>query len=257
MSTNISMYFYHLTVADDAGFEMGVYNSICITPNLNALSRKSLIFNNAYTSVSSCSPSRSAILTGMPNHQNGMYGLHNGVHHFDSFNGVRSLPSILGENGIRTGIIGKKHVGPERTYPFNFSETEENNDINQIGRNITNIKLLVREFLRSNKSEPFFLYIGFHDPHRCGHTTPQYGEFCEKFGNGDDGMGLIPDWIPIYYDPKEIKLPFFVQDTPAARKDVAAQWAVMTRLDQGYLIMGYHFPVEEQTYMIQVLYKIF
>ena len=32
--------------------------------------------------------SRSAILTGLPNHQNGMYGLHQGVHHFDSFDNV-------------------------------------------------------------------------------------------------------------------------------------------------------------------------
>jgi N-sulfoglucosamine sulfohydrolase len=36
---------------------MGVYrNKICQTPNLDALAKKSLIFNNAYTSVSSCSP---------------------------------------------------------------------------------------------------------------------------------------------------------------------------------------------------------
>jgi N-sulfoglucosamine sulfohydrolase len=46
-----------LILADDGGFEMGVYrNKICQTPNLDALAKKSLIFNNAYTSVSSCSP---------------------------------------------------------------------------------------------------------------------------------------------------------------------------------------------------------
>lgn len=43
--------------ADDAGFEMATYrNRICQTPNFDALAKKSLIFNNAYTSVSSCSP---------------------------------------------------------------------------------------------------------------------------------------------------------------------------------------------------------
>lgn len=43
--------------ADDGGFEMGTYrNKICQTPNLDALGKRSLIFNNAYTSVSSCSP---------------------------------------------------------------------------------------------------------------------------------------------------------------------------------------------------------
>ena len=52
-------------IGDDAGFETQVYNNtICRTPNLNALAKRSVIFKNAFTSVSSCSPSRSTILTG-------------------------------------------------------------------------------------------------------------------------------------------------------------------------------------------------
>lgn len=52
-------------IGDDAGFETQVYdNTVCKTPNLNALGKRSVIFRKAFTSVSSCSPSRSAILTG-------------------------------------------------------------------------------------------------------------------------------------------------------------------------------------------------
>lgn len=51
---------------------------------------------------------------------------------------------------------------------------------------------------------PFFLYVAFHDPHRCGHSQPQYGTFCEKFGNGESGMGRIPDWTPQTYDPQDV-----------------------------------------------------
>ncbi|XP_043505963.1 N-sulphoglucosamine sulphohydrolase [Polistes fuscatus] len=223
-----------LLLADDAGFEMRSYlNKICQSPNLDLLAKESLLFNNAYTSVSSCSPSRAALLTGLPSHQNGMYGLHNGVHHFNSFNNIQSLPKILQKNHIRTGIIGKKHVGPDKIFSFDFSHTEENNDILQVGRNITKIKLLAREFLSQNKTQPFFLYIAFHDPHRCGHTHPQYGNFCEKFGNGDVGMGTIPDWHPIYYQWDQVKVPYFVQDTEAARRDIAAQYTTISRLDQG------------------------
>ncbi|KAG8038959.1 hypothetical protein G9C98_003266 [Cotesia typhae] len=134
-----------LMLADDAGFEMRSYrNKICQAPNLDKLAKEGLIFNNAYTSVSSCSPSRSAILTGLPSHQN-----------------------------------------------------------------------------------------AFHDPHRCGHTNPEYGNFCEKFGNGDVGMGTIPDWSPIYYQWEQVQLPYFVQDTEAARRDIAAQYTTISRLDQG------------------------
>lgn len=55
-------------------------------------------------------------------------------------------------------------------------------------------------------SRPFFLYVAFHDPHRCGHSQPQYGAFCEKFGNGESGMGWIPDWKPQLYRPEQVQV---------------------------------------------------
>lgn len=46
-------------------------------------------------------------------------------------------------------------------------------------------------------------------------------------------MGLIPDWKPVLYSPDEVIVPYFVQDTPAARQDIAAQYTTISRLDQG------------------------
>jgi len=46
-------------------------------------------------------------------------------------------------------------------------------------------------------------------------------------------MGLIPDWTPVMYKPEDIEVPYFVQDTPAARMDIAAQYTTISRLDQG------------------------
>ncbi|KAJ8283190.1 hypothetical protein COCON_G00020400 [Conger conger] len=196
-----------LIIADDAGFETDVYNNTAIrTPHLSALARRSVVFQNAFTTVSSCSPSRSAILTGLPQHQNGMYGLHQGSHHFSSFDGVQSLPLLLGQAGIRTGIIGKKHVGPGQVYPFDFAYTEENNSVLQVGRNITRIKVLVRKFLQGQEADrPFFLY--WHGTH--------------------------PRLDPQYYTPEQVKVPYFIPDTPAARADLAAQYTTISRLDQG------------------------
>ena len=52
-------------IGDDVGFQTQVYNNtVCRTPNLNAFAKRSVTFKNGFTSVSSCSPSRSAILTG-------------------------------------------------------------------------------------------------------------------------------------------------------------------------------------------------
>ena len=57
----LSSCFYF--VADDAGFETQVYNNtVCKTPNLNQLAKRSLVFKNAFTSVSSCSPSRCVLV---------------------------------------------------------------------------------------------------------------------------------------------------------------------------------------------------
>ncbi|XP_043192863.1 N-sulphoglucosamine sulphohydrolase-like [Amphibalanus amphitrite] len=219
-------------IADDAGFETPVYgNTVCQTPNLDRLAAQSVVFDNAFTSVSSCSPSRAALLTGLPSHQNGMYGLHHSVHHFNSFDGVVSLPALVRQHGVRTGIIGKKHVGPSSVYPFDFSYTEEDgHSILQVGRNITHIKELVGRFLATTpRSQPWFLYVGFHDPHRCGHTHPELGQFCERFG----ADGGIPDWTPVWYSPDSVEVPYNVQDTPAARADIAAQYTTVSRLDQG------------------------
>jgi len=91
------------------------------------------------------------------------------------------------------------------------------------------IFLIIKKFCR-----PFFLYVAFHDPHRCGHTHPEYGNFCEKFGNGDVGMGTIPDWNPIYYQWEQVKVPYYVQNTEAARRDIAAQYTTISRLDKGF-----------------------
>lgn len=89
---------------------------------------------------------------------------------------VRALWPLGGFFGepVYTGIIGKKHVGPEETFAFDYEYTEEQgHSILQAGRNITFIaKHLVREFLRNRTqaAESFLLYIGFHDAHRCGHA---------------------------------------------------------------------------------------
>ncbi|XP_037093191.1 N-sulphoglucosamine sulphohydrolase-like [Pollicipes pollicipes] len=218
--------------ADDAGFETAAYgNKVCKTPHLDHLASQSVIFDNAFTSVSSCSPSRSAILSGLPSHQNGMYGLHQSVHHFNSFDGLLSLPALLRAHGLTTGIVGKKHVGPGWVYPFDFSYTEEDgHSILQVGRNISRIRQLVRRFFTTAvDSRPWFLYVGFHDPHRCGHTHPELGQFCERFG----ADGGIPDWTPAWYSADSVEVPYNVQDTPAARADIAAQYTTISRLDQG------------------------
>lgn len=88
------------------------------------------------------------------------------------------------------------------------------------------------------------LYIGFYDPHREFGT---YGPFAEKFGNGEPGMGLIPDWKPTHYKPEDVEVPYYVPDTPTARLDIAAQYTTYSRMDQGNSGLVYHYFKEVNT----------
>ena len=109
-----------LIVADDHGREaVGCYgNSAIRTPHIDQLAADGTRFTNAFCTSASCSPSRSVLLTGVHNHANGMYGLEHQIHHFSSFDSVRSLPVLLEQAGYRTARIGKLHVAPESVYHF-------------------------------------------------------------------------------------------------------------------------------------------
>lgn len=49
-------------------------------------------------------------------------------------------------------------------------------------------------------------------------------------------MGTIPDWNPIYYQWEQVKVPYYVQNTEAARRDIAAQYTTISRLDKGSIL---------------------
>src|SRR5438132_1979935 len=70
-----------LLIADDLGMEVGCYGDrVAKTPNIDALAKSGTRFTHGFASVSSCSPSRASLLTGMPTHQSGQYGLAHAEH---------------------------------------------------------------------------------------------------------------------------------------------------------------------------------
>ena len=161
-------------LVDDGGFELSPFgNNITRTPNIGALAASGVTFDRAYTAVSSCSPSRSAILSGLPTHENGMYGLHQPPGNFASNTDITSLPNILNNHGYKTGIIGKYHVGPQANYNFTYGlrlddcwagAADCTNSLpggyNMATRNVTFMKLNARKFLTEIEPDaPFFLCV--------------------------------------------------------------------------------------------------
>jgi N-sulfoglucosamine sulfohydrolase len=214
-----------LIVTDDQGLVAGCYgNRVIKTPNLDALAADGTRFKNAFCTTSSCSPSRSVILTGMFNHANGMYGLEHDYHHFQSFSNVKSLPVLLAEAGYRTGRVGKYHVGPESVY--HFERVFGGNS-----RNPVDMAERSRKFIEAKSEQPFFLYIAPNDPHR-GARANWAPLKPNSFGNERPG-NEAPGVVPVHYKPSEVIVPPFLPDTPVCRAELAQYYESISRIDQG------------------------
>jgi N-sulfoglucosamine sulfohydrolase len=215
-----------LIVTDDQGQDAGCYgNPVIKTPHLDALAADGTRFRNAYCTTASCSPSRSVILTGLFNHANGQYGLQHAVHHFQSFDGIQSLPVLLSEAGYRTARIGKFHVAPESVY--RFEEALPGN-----ARNPVAMAERCRAFVEASSDKPFFLYFCTADPHRGGGKAEEITEQPDRFGNKPRGQSY-PGIEPVHYNPADVIVPSFLPDTPACRAELAQYYESVSRADAG------------------------
>ena len=136
-------------VADDAGWsDFGPYGGVAVrTPNLDALAASGVVFEKAFLTTASCSPSRISILSGRYPHATGAEDLHMPLPA-----GVELLPAHLARQGYFTGHMRKTHYGPEgeRQFDWYAEETVE----------------ALPGFLDAAGERPFFLWVGFRDAHR-------------------------------------------------------------------------------------------
>lgn len=228
-----------LIVADDHGTDaLGCYgNPVIKTPNLDALAADGTRFTHAFCTTASCSPSRSVILTGLHNHRNGMYGLEHQVHHFHSFETVKSLPVMLASAGYRTARIGKFHLAPESVYAFQtVLSGGAANDPASLGRSPVEMAERAREVIAAKDERPFFLYFAVDDPHRSNVVLPSGKPSFETypapnpFGNRPEGY---PGVDPVVYRPADVIVPSFLPDTPETRAELAQYYQAVSRVDQG------------------------
>jgi len=205
-----------LVIADDFGMDLDCYgNTVIRTPNLDGLAKKGVVFTRAYATVSSCSPSRASIFTGLYSHQNGTYGLQHAVHNQQAYPWVQSLPNLLRRAGFWTGLIGKFHVGPATVFNFHSVAAQGTKG----NRDPAGMAKLAREFIVQSEKRPFFLVCAFSDPHRAakGFANAQFA--------GDPGE--------IRYDPKNVIVPYYLPDTPEVRQDLAEYYQSSSRMDRG------------------------
>jgi arylsulfatase len=104
-------------ILDDTGYgQLGCYGSPIETPNIDALAKNGLLYNNMHTTAL-CSPTRSCVLTGRNHHSNAMSCITEGSTGYPGGNGYIPfengfLSEMLLQHGYNTYAIGKWHLTP-------------------------------------------------------------------------------------------------------------------------------------------------
>ena len=196
--------------ADDLGYgDLGCYGSTGNrTPNLDQMARDGIRFTDFYSAAPNSSPSRAALLTGRYPIRMGI----NDVFHPPSFSGIPTseikMSQVLRQQGYRTGIVGKWHLGTQHQFlPLQNGFDEYfgipfSNDMASAGYMRGNVmeQFFVNQdsivytytqealrFIEKNKDRPFFLYLPHNMPHVPLGASPNF--------RGKSANGLYGDVI--------------------------------------------------------------
>ena len=182
-------------IADDWGYpHASAYGEPVVqTPTFDRLAREGVLFQHAYVSSPSCTPSRGALLTGQWHWRlEGAANLHSVFP--DKF---ATYPELLAAAGYETGVTGK-NWGPGKL------ETP--------GRPLAGHPFRgFRQFLEQrDANRPFCFWLGSADPHRPYDLDT----------GAASGMQL-----------SKIRLPPCFPDDPIVRGDIADSFSAVQRFD--------------------------
>ncbi len=225
-------------LADDLGYgDLGCYGQQKIqTPNIDELAKEGIRFTQFYAGTSVCAPSRASLLTGLHTGHTAVRG-NMGMEPEGQFpipDSAFTIAEMFKKAGYTTGDFGKWGLGPvgssgdpikqgfDSFYGYNcqslahdyFPDHLWNNDLRVDLTNTINnqtsyagdlIQQKALDFITSNKSKPFFLYLSYTLPHaalQLPENDPPLASY-KKLFNEDakpiktwDGKGYQPQAYP-------------------------------------------------------------
>jgi len=189
-----------LLIGDDiSSSDFGCYGHPTIrTPNIDRLAAGGLRFDNAYLTTSSCSPTRTSLITGRYPHNTGAPELHMD----DSPHPGRlpQFPHLLREAGYFTAQAGKWHFNGDVTRSF---------EVRRRGGGHSGAKHWVSILRDRPKDRPFFLWYAAKDAHR---------PWDQALSQGPHG-------------PEDVVVPPYHVDGPRTRRDLARYYDEVHRFD--------------------------
>ena len=178
-----------LIMADDLGYhDLSCYGHNSIkTPVIDQLAKEGIRLTSFYSGSTICTPSRMALLTGS---YPSRLGWNRGVigHIMKKGQGMSqdalTMAEIFKDQGYRTGIFGKWHLGDEsqflphqQGFEESFYINKSNNQTKKLWRRDKIVKdpfdnrRLTEEFtneavsfIKAHKDNPFFLYVPYSAP---------------------------------------------------------------------------------------------
>ena len=194
-----------LIIGDDISADFSAYGGPVQTPNIDGLAKNGVLFNNAYTTASSCSPSRSSMITGRYPHNHGAPELHMPLPA-----GQLVFPQLLKDAGYYNVAAGKWHMGDVPRVAFDH--------IYDPGYRVdpTGAADWLPSLQARPKNKPFFMWFAAFDAHRPWE----------------------PDPLEKPHDADKVVIPAGVADTLISRQDLASYYDEVRRFDRhvGYVI---------------------
>ncbi len=211
-----------LIIADDMNWDdCGAYGHPTIrTPHIDRLAAQGMRFDNAFLTASSCSPSRSSIITGRYPHATDAEQLH------------WPLPAEqvtfveqLKQAGYWTAAAGKWHLGDAVKNRFHLIKPADirgfqlpsgakasSSAMQAAAGRASGCEDWLPVLRRRPPEQPFFLWLAALDPHR----------------------DYAPGAVTRPHKPDEVRVPPYLPDVPEVRRDLALYYDEIARLD-GYV----------------------
>lgn len=215
-----------LLVAEDLSPRVGPYGDpVARTPNLDALARRSVRFDNVFTTAGVCAPSRAALVTGQ--HQ-----ISFGAQH------MRTTTGPLGEYLARPDRALKAFPELLRAAGyFTFTDRKLDYQFSGIGAGSGPFTIWSAEgpaahWRQRRPGQPFFGLINFMETHESGVMRPDgepLGPSHARTQQFRRQLGLV---APAVTDPADVVLPPYYPDLPAVRRDVARHYDNIHAMDQ-------------------------